>query len=313
MVETQVEHEYVQTNGVTLHVAQAGPQDGPLVILLHGFPEFWYGWRAQIPALANAGFRVWAPDQRGYNLSDKPSGVSNYDLTNLSGDIIGLMDAAGVERAHVVGHDWGAAVSWHLATRHADRVEKLAIFNVPHPAVFAPFLRSHPTQLLKSWYMLFFQMPYLPELFVRKAGRFIMSEGGRSKTFSESELDRYEEVWNQPGMMTAAINWYRAEGRRAARRLTAGRRGGSRIAADPTVRVPTLVVWGEDDPVLDHRMADRSVELCEEGRLVKLPGVTHWVQHEAADRVNQLLIGHLQNTEAGANSLSGSGMEREDA
>lgn len=154
----ELEHRMIDlSSGVALHVAQAGPQDGPVVILLHGFPEFWYGWREQILALAAAGFRVWAPDQRGYNLSEKPRGVRNYRLDALARDIVGLMDAAGVERACVVGHDWGAAVAWWLGINYPNRLAKLAILNVPHPAVFLPFLRSHPGQMLKSWYMLFFQ------------------------------------------------------------------------------------------------------------------------------------------------------------
>lgn len=289
------EYRYVRTNGVTLHVAQAGPEDGPLIILLHGFPEFWYSWRRQSPALAGAGFRVWAPDQRGYNLSEKPRGVRNYDLDTLSRDVVGLIDAAGAAKAHVAGHDWGAAVAWWLGMNRPDRLRKLAIMNLPHPAVFLSFLRAHPTQMLKSWYMLFFQAPYLPELFVRKVGKLIARRGSRPGAFSEEDLERYQEAWDRRGAMTAMIDWYRA----------AARRGGYRSVSDPTVRVPTLMIWGEDDPVLDRRMAEPSVGLAEEGRLVRLPGITHWVQNEAPERVNRLLIEHFQD--AGANPLSGAG------
>lgn len=278
-----VDHSYVRTNGVTLHVAQSGPQDGPLVILLHGFPEFWYGWRGQIPALAEAGYRVWAPDQRGYNLSDKPRGTRSYNLDMLAQDIVGLIDAAGVERACVAGHDWGAMVTWWLGTNYAERLEKMAVLNVPHPVVFPTFLRSHPTQMLKSWYMLFFQMPYLPEFALRKMGRRALRDTSKPGTFWEEDLERYQKAWDQPGAMTAMINWYRAMAR-PGRHLS---------IADHKVRVPTLMIWGEEDTFLDQRMAEPSIELCEEGRLVKLPGISHWVQHEAADQVNRLLIGHF--------------------
>ncbi len=156
-------HTTVDTNGVRLHVVQVGPETGPLVLLLHGFPEFWYGWKAQIDGLAEAGYRVWAPDQRGYNLSDKPEGVAAYQLDTLVADVVGLIDAAGQQKAIIVGHDWGGIVSWWLAASHPERVERLVILNVPHPAVTRKFIRQYPGQLLRSWYIAFFQLPILPE------------------------------------------------------------------------------------------------------------------------------------------------------
>ena len=290
----EVNHEYVRTNGVTLHVAQAGPEDGPLVVLLHGFPEFWYGWREQISALAEAGFQVWAPDQRGYNLSEKPPGVGSYVLDSLAADVIGLLDAAGTETAYVAGHDWGAAVAWWLGINHPDRLEKIAILNVPHPAVLVPFIRSHPSQLLKSWYMLFFQLPHFPELLLEKAGPSTLLNSSEPGVFDKADLERYQQAWNRPGALKAMVNWYRA----------AARQGGYRQVPAPTVYVPTLMIWGEDDAVLDKRMADASVELCEDGRLVKLPGITHWVQHEAAGEVNRLLIDHFQVAGSSGNLFS---------
>ncbi|MGI8748579.1 MAG: alpha/beta fold hydrolase, partial [Deinococcus sp.] len=157
-------------DGVTLHLVEAGPADGPPVVLLHGFPEFWYGWRRQIGALAEAGYRVMVPDMRGYNLSDKPCGVAAYGMEALTGDLLALLDARGYERASVVGHDWGAAVAWSFALRHPERVARLVILNVPHPAVFARTLRRSRAQRARSWYMFFFQLPLLPELLLR-AGR----------------------------------------------------------------------------------------------------------------------------------------------
>jgi alpha/beta hydrolase fold len=150
-----VVHDRITTNGITLHVAQAGPVDGDLVILLHGFPEPWWGWRHQIPALAQSGFRVLAPDQRGYNFSDKPLGRNSYRITTLAQDVLGLIDAMGRQRAAVVGHDWGGAVAWWLATYNPDRVERVAVLNCPHPVVFPRVLKRTPAQLLRSWYMFF--------------------------------------------------------------------------------------------------------------------------------------------------------------
>jgi hypothetical protein len=156
-------------NGITLHAVAAGPVDGPLVILLHGFPEFWYGWRQQIAPLAASGLRVVAPDQRGYNLSDKAAGIAAYRLDALADDLLGLAEALGRERFAVVGHDWGAAVAWHLASRNPERVTRAAMLNAPHPATLRRYARAHPSQALKSWYIPYFQLPLLPELSLRLA------------------------------------------------------------------------------------------------------------------------------------------------
>src|SRR5580704_17398686 len=148
----------------------AGPEDGPAVILLHGFPEFWYGWRKQIAPLAEAGFRVIVPDQRGYNLSSKPSAVRDYGLRELTADVIAIADQVGREKVFLAGHDWCAAVAWNAAMRYPGRIEKLAILNVPHPAVMRRFLRTSPRQMLRSWYILFFQIPGLPEFLLSRNG-----------------------------------------------------------------------------------------------------------------------------------------------
>ena len=269
--------------GVRLHLVEAGPADGPLVLLLHGFPEFWYGWRHQIPALAAAGYRVWAPDQRGYNRSGRPAAVSAYALDRLADDARALLDAAGAERARVVGHDWGAVVAWALALQTPERVERLAILNVPHPVAFRRFLRRPSVQWLKSWYVLFFQVPALPERTLRQLGGRMLRATSAPGTFSDADLARYRAAWKEPGAARGMLAWYRAAARH-------GLAGGT---DDPTVRPPTLIVWGDADAALDARLAERSVELCADGRLVRLPGVSHWVQHEAADRVNAELLAFL--------------------
>lgn len=154
---------FFQNGSVRLHAVAAGPQDGPVVVLLHGFPEFWYGWNKQMEPLAAAGFRVIVPDQRGYDLSSKPDGVSSYALTELVSDVLAIADQLGQQRIFLAGHDWGAAVAWSAALLHPQRIAKLAVLNVPHPSVMRRFLMTQPRQTLRSWYMLFFQLPWLPE------------------------------------------------------------------------------------------------------------------------------------------------------
>jgi pimeloyl-ACP methyl ester carboxylesterase len=277
-----VRHLGVRANGLRFHVAEAGPEGGPLALLLHGFPEDWTGWRHQIGQLADVGLRVWAPDQRGYGLSDKPEGVAAYDLDRLAADAAGLIEAAGAERAVVVGHDWGAAVAWWLAATRPDVVERLAVLNVPHPATMRRFLRTHPTQMARSWYIGFFQIPGLPEATFPRFAERTLEASSAPGTFSESALAHYRAAWRRPGAATAMLNWYRA----AARRL-------ARAAPDlDAIAAPTLVLWGEDDVALDVRMAAASLEHCADARLVTFPGVSHWVQHEAAEAVTRHLLEH---------------------
>ncbi|OON67446.1 alpha/beta fold hydrolase [Hymenobacter sp. CRA2] len=291
-MEHALEHHYVETNGLRLHVVQSGPVDGPLVVLLHGFPEFWYGWHRQIPALAAAGYRVWAPDQRGYNLSDKPGRVAAYAVPKLVADIIGLLDAAGRPQACVVGHDWGGIVAWHLAMQHPERVARVAILNVPHPAVFGRTLRHSGRQRRKSWYALFFQLPWLPEQLTRLnhwwAGRQALVGTSRRGTFSHDDLRRYRLAWSQPGAMRSMINWYRAAARQGRQSIQGGR-----------IEVPLQLIWGRRDAFLEAHMAAESLHYCDQGRLTYFDKATHWVQHEEAERVNQLLLeflGEAHNT-----------------
>lgn len=278
-----VRHRDVHANGVRLHVAEAGPPDGPLVLLLHGFPEDWTGWRHQIGPLAAAGLRVWAPDGRGYGLSEKPAGVAAYDLDRLADDAAGLVEAAGAERAHVVGHDWGAAVAWHLAATRPERVDRLAVLNVPHPAVMARFLRTRPAQMVRSWYIAFFQIPGLPDALLPRLAERALRASSAPGAFSADALAHYRAAWRRPGAATGMLNWYRA----------AARRGVRRPFRPAPVEAPTLILWGEDDVALDLRMAAASLELCRRGRLVTFPGVSHWVQHEAAGAVTRHLLAHL--------------------
>lgn len=273
----------------------AGPEDGPAILLLHGFPEFWYGWRKQIDPLAEAGFRVIVPDQRGYNQSSKPSEVRDYGLRELTADVIAVADQIGRERISLAGHDWGAAVAWNTAMLYPVRIEKLAIVNVPHPAVMLRFLRTNPRQMLRSWYMVFFQIPRLPEFLFSLDGARTLIRSSRPGTFSKEDIDRYREAWNQPGAMTAMIDWYRALFREMP----------DLEAVKSRARAPTRILWGMKDAFLLSAMAAESLKYCDQGELFEFPEATHWVHHEEPERVNRLLIEFFQNCTAGGLAAGG--------
>ncbi len=232
-------HRQAVVNGVRLHYVEAGR--GPLVVLLHGFPEFWYSWRRQIPALTEAGFRVVAPDLRGYNQSEKPRGVPAYRAGVVAGDVAALIQHAGESSAAVVGHDWGGSVAWQVAIRHPDRVERLAVLAAPHPIAFRQGLRR-PSQVLRSWYAFFFQLPWLPEATFRRrsfAGlvRAFRQDPVHPDAFTDVDIAEYQRALSQPGALTAAINYYRA----------ALRSGRSDETGLRPVDVRTLVIWGDRD------------------------------------------------------------------
>jgi pimeloyl-ACP methyl ester carboxylesterase len=271
----------VTTNGITLSVLESGPEDGPLVVLLHGFPEFSFGWRHQIPPLASAGFRVVVPDQRGYATSDKPLGVRAYHLDELAKDITGLIDHYGREKAFVVGHDWGAVVAWWIGMNHPERVLKLVCMNVPHPTVMKRTLSSSFGQLKKSWYVFFFQLPVLPERAIAKGGAGILQRTSSRGSFVDDELPVYRHAWRIAGAATGMLNWYRA----------------MRYLPKPKterVVVPTMLIWGKKDHALSHEMAPLSIAHCDDARLEMIDDATHWVQHDARDRVNALLLEFLR-------------------
>jgi pimeloyl-ACP methyl ester carboxylesterase len=284
----ELEHSTIKTNGIRLHVVQAGPQSGIPVMLLHGFPEFWYGWRKQIPALAAAGCRVIVPDQRGYNLSDKPKGIGSYRSEELTKDILGLIDALEYEKVNLVGHDFGALVAWMLATQHPERLHRLGIINVPHPAVMWRFLRRDFEQMRRSLYALFFQLPWLPEAILRagnwSAASSSLRRSGRDNAFTDEDIEKYRESWSQPGAMTSMLNWYRAAARYR-----------PEISNGTRVSVRTLILWGVQDFALSRRMARPSLDYCEDGNLIFFPGATHWVQREEAEEVNRHLLDFVLN------------------
>jgi len=282
--------QFIETNGVKLHVVTDGPEEGTPVILLHGFPEFHYGWRKQVSALA-AGFRVITPDQRGYNLSDKPRGISAYDVNTLAKDVVGVFDHFGIQKARLVGHDWGAVVAWTVALNHPERLEKLTILNVPHPDVMSRFILENAEQRKKSWYVFFFQIPFFVEWVLRRDDYRNMARmlvgSGRKSTFRRSDIEEYKKAWSQPGALTGMLNWYRNifwGSLRSIFQKKAARR----------VSVPTLILWGKNDVALSHEMVQPSLELCDHGSAVFFENATHWVQHDEADEVNKKLIEFLR-------------------
>ncbi len=282
------ESRYVETNGVTLHAIDAGPTSGRLAILLHGFPEFWYGWAEAIRPLTSAGYRVIIPDQRGYNRSEKPDDIAEYGVDTLAADIGGLIDACGRERAAVVGHDWGAAVGWWAALQYPDRLSGFVAANVPHPTVFTETLRQSWRQRLRSWYFLALQVPAIPERLVRlgnwQAVTRVMRRTSQPGTFSSVDFDRYRGAWTQPGAFTGMVNWYRAVVR-------------SRPETDiDRVTVPTLVLWGAQDNFLETGMARDSVDRCVDGDLRLLEQATHWIQHEYPTEVSEAIRSHLDTS-----------------
>jgi pimeloyl-ACP methyl ester carboxylesterase len=287
MEETPYRHRYADLGDVRLHYVEAG--EGPLVVLLHGFPEFWYSWRFQVPALARAGFRVVAPDMRGYNLSDKPSRVRDYRVELLARDVERLVLACGEERAAVVGHDWGAAVAWAAAMLHPRRVEQLAVLNVPHPVRFLEGMRM-PRQLLRSWYVFFFQLPLMPEVGAR-AGNFALfrhyfrNDLVRPGAISSEDVERYVAALSRPGALTSAINYYRALLRDLRRLLWLVRR----------VEAPVLVIWGEQDRYLEPALAEPDRKWVPDLQVERLPDASHWVQQDRPERVNRLLLEFLED------------------
>jgi len=274
---------FVETNGVRLHIVVAGDPARKPVILLHGFPEFWYGWRHQILALVEAGFRVIVPDQRGYNLSEIPKGIRPYRINELSKDVIGLVDHFGYDKAYLAGHDWGAAIAWDLAINFSECIIKLAILNVPHPLVMFETLLRSPRQMFKSWYIAFFQIPGLADWLMRlnhfSGVAFLLRSSGKSFTFTDEDIVQYKQAWSNSNGLTGMINWYRA--------LVHHR---SPAPVDVRVHVPTLILWGKKDVALSAEMAQRSVDLCDVGRLVYFEEASHWVQHDEPQGVNRALI-----------------------
>lgn len=288
-----LEFQWIETNGIRLYTAVAGPEDGPLVLLLHGFPEFSYGWKHQIGALADQGYRVMAPDQRGYNVSSKPEGAENYTLNLLRDDIVEIILWSGKEKAVVIGHDWGGAVAWQLAATRPELVEKLIAINIPHPLAMPKVMMRNPLQWVRSSYMAYFQIPQLPEkMMAADDFRFMeqaMKNTSRKNTFSKEDFENYKEAWAQKGALSGMLNWYRALSN-----------GSFRQTPEKKIEVPVRILWGIGDQFLSPQLAKESLNFCEDAELVFIGQATHWVHHEQPEIVNQLIQEFLEKEKTGA-------------
>ena len=287
--QDEFRHAQATVQGVRLHYAEPDvePDGRPLVLFLHGFPEFWYSWRHQLPALAAAGYRAVAPDLRGYNRSDKPRKVADYRVEVLADDVAALIEALGHRKAVVVGHDWGGVVAWFFAMRHPSLLERLVVMNAPHPAHYLPMV-GDPVQLRRSWYILFFQLPHLAErVFERNdfahTRALLRNDTQRKGAFTEQELDRYVSAWR--GSSRAMMSYYRALLRRNPFAL--------RETFRPIER-PVQVIWGMHDLALDLRYAEPPAKWVWDLRMEFLDDASHWVQNDRPERVNDLLLDFLR-------------------
>jgi pimeloyl-ACP methyl ester carboxylesterase len=278
-----VEHHFVKVDGIRMHYVSKGK--GRLLLLLHGFPDFWYVWRVQIPTLAKH-YHVVAPDLRGYNETDKPAGVDSYRLNLLAGDVLGLIHALGEERAFVAGHDWGGAIAWSLASFNPEAVEKLVVLNAPHPNAYTMKTSGSFRQLQKSWYVFFFQMREIPEEVLSHNDYFFL-KSMLTRSFSkkgvlkEGELQEYVKAWSKPGALTAALNYYRAN-------MSPHTLFLRKTPAFPKVKSPTLGLWGEQDAALSAELFADSREFVDAQYGVRrFPEAGHWVQLEEPNLVNR--------------------------
>lgn len=278
---TKLTHHFATLNRVRLHYVTQG--QGPLLILLHGFPAYWYCWSEHIPILAK-NFTVVAPDMRGYNLSDKPGRVKDYQIHELAADVVGLIDALGHEKAYLVGHDWGGGVAWQTAASYPGRIERLAVLNCPHPTAFARELRKNATQRRRSWYMAFFQLPWIPELLIRwRLNGFLDSVFRPRRAFSAKAKAQYGKALGRPGALTAALNYYRAAGRAS-------------ISSQKLDKIicPTALLWGERDSALGIELS-QGLEYYVSGpyRRIGYPDCGHWPLNEKPQEVAQDLLDFL--------------------
>jgi epoxide hydrolase 4 len=278
----------VEANGLLFEVAEAGTGDH-LALCLHGFPELNYSWRHQMPLLARMGYRVWAPNQRGYGASSRPAGVGSYRLDTIVADAAALFDASGASRLTLIGHDWGGAIAWFFAINKVRPLERLVVMNLPHPCCMIAALRHWP-QRRRSWYVLAAQLPLLPEWWLGRRDasmirRIFLDMAVDKQRFTPAVLDVYARAASRPGALTAMLNWYRA-----------AVRYGAMIGHGGRVDVPVLVIWGEEDRALGLETLENVDHFVHDVTIRRLPGVSHWVQQEAPEAVNDILAGWLPVT-----------------
>jgi len=310
MAETQIEHRFVQANGLKFHVATCGEGDR-LALFLHGFPECWYSWRAQLPLLARLGYRAWAPDLRGYGDTDRPPRMNDYAMEHLLDDVAGLIDASGARSVMLLAHDWGGVIAWYFAMRKLRPIDRLVVMNLPHPAIMERELRKW-RQISKSWYVLVFQIPRLPEALLRARGYRAIGEAFRSSAvdksrFPDEVLQVYRDNAAKPGALTAMLNYYRAM-------VRGGGGERQRKLGNPVIDVPTLMIWGENDIALGKESTYGTERYVPNLTLRYLPNVSHWVQQEAPEAVNAMIEAWLEGRavpEAAEVRAAGGGVLRE--
>jgi pimeloyl-ACP methyl ester carboxylesterase len=292
-------HDFVEGGGIRFHVASCGAGER-LALLLHGFPECWYSWRHQMPLLAELGYRVWAPDLRGYGETTRPPALADYAIEKLLGDVAALVDASGAKAVTLVGHDWGGIIAWLFAIRRVRPLERLVIMNAPHPAAAEPAFRTW-RQLRRSWYAAFFQLPWLPErLLSLGAGRVMASLRSGAAfpgSFPDDALAVFRDAVRRPGAAKAMLDYYRAlvRGGGLRRQLALG---------TPPIEVPTLLLWGENDIALCKETTFGTERYVPDLTLHYLPGVSHFVQQDAPHLVNPLLEAWLKQIETKGTLLS---------
>ncbi len=278
-------YQYHEVNGVKLHVGHAGMENSKIIVFLHGFPEYSYGWKNQVPFFVKNGYHVVVPDQRGYNLSSKPIGKHAYKLKVLMMDIALLVKSLTTDRIILVGHDWGGGVSWALSMHHPELIQKMVILNMPHLQVMKDTFKSDIRQRLRSWYVVFFQMPWLPE-FLSSRFNFSMLETSMRNTskpsaFSTVDMVQYKKAWSQRNALKSMINWYRAFRQ-------------SELRVDIKVNVQTLILWGAKDRFLAEDMAGKSLAKCLNGQMHMFHDLTHWLHHEDPDQINNLILEFIE-------------------
>lgn len=279
-----IRHRFVHANDLRFHVAECGEGDR-LALCLHGFPDLWLSWRHQLPLLARLGYRAWAPDLRGYGESERPPRVADYAIETLMADVAGLVDAAAPRELVILAHDWGAIIAWYFAMRKLRPIDRLVAMNGPHPGAYERALGAR--QLARSWYILLFQLPWLPERLLG-AGRARAIAGMYRRTMTHPErmpdevVEAYRAAAARPGALTAMLNYYRAIARGGG-----GRR--QRALGYPTLETPTLVIWGEQDMALTKQVALRTRDFVSELEMRFLPEASHWVQQDEPETVNAIL------------------------
>ena len=292
--DPRIHARFVDANGLRFEVDECGDGDA-LALCLHGFPEHSFSWRYQLPMLAELGYKAWAPNLRGYGNSSRPEGMAAYAIEHLLDDVAGLIDASGCARTVLIAHDWGAVIAWYFAIRQLRALEKLIICNVPHPVPARKAFRGGLEQLKKSWYILFFQLPGLPELLMGRAGAKAVGEAIRGSArdparFPDEVVSVYARNAAQPGALTAMINYYRAL-------VRGGGAGRQSRQGFPVIEVPTLMVWGEEDVALTKETTYGTGEVVRDLTIRYLPRVSHWVQQEAPETANAMMAAFLQGRE----------------